>query len=130
MIKNLLCNVTLNWPNLITRLCLVPKLFSKICSVSCLGIWWRHDIWITEKLKFDYLMNKKNFTSYLKVIFLVSQVLSFRHTKQTRKNVANTNFKPDSLHYHFFYQACNIQNIPLLELVFNKGKGETIAGLH
>ena len=63
LIKNLLCNVTLNWPNLITRLCLVPKLFSKICSVSCLGIWWRHDIWITEKLKFDYLMNKKNFTS-------------------------------------------------------------------
>ena len=31
--------------------------------------------------------------------------------------------------YQFFYQASNIQNIPLLEQVFNKGKDKTIAGL-
>ena len=29
--------------------------------VSCLGIWWCHDIWISEKLKFNYLMNEKSF---------------------------------------------------------------------
>ena len=34
--------------------------------VSCLCIWWRHDIWITEKLKFDYLRNEKSFWSEIK----------------------------------------------------------------
>ena len=53
--------------------------------VSCLGIWWRHDIWISKTLKVDYLKNEK-------VFFLISQVLSFRHTKQTSKNVAGTTF--------------------------------------
>ena len=37
--------------------------------VSYLGIWWRHDIWISEKLKFDYLKNEKSFQSEVKSIF-------------------------------------------------------------
>ena len=58
--------------------------------VSCLGIWWRHDIWISEKLKFDYLKNEKSFQSEIKNIFFVSQVLSFRYTKQ--KTTFNNTF--------------------------------------
>ena len=30
-------------------------------SVIWLGISWRHDIWIYEKLKFEYLKNEKSF---------------------------------------------------------------------
>ena len=33
-------------------------------------ITWRHDIWISEKLKFDYLKNEKSFQSEIKNIFL------------------------------------------------------------
>ena len=44
-------------------------------------------------LKFDYFKNEKSFRSEIKAFFLVSQVLSFRHTKQTSKNVADTTFK-------------------------------------
>ena len=65
----------------------------KVFRVSCLAIWWRHDIWIPEKLKFDYLKNKRSFRSEIKNIFLVLQVPSFRHTKQTSKNVMDTTFK-------------------------------------
>ena len=36
--------------------------------VSCLGIWWRHDTWISENLKFDYLKNEKSFQSEIKNI--------------------------------------------------------------
>ena len=64
-----------------------------VFSVSCFGIWWRHDIWISKKLKFDYLKKEKSFRSEIKNIFLVSQVLVFRHIKQNRKNVADTTFK-------------------------------------
>ena len=39
-------------------------------------------------LKFDYLKNEKSFQSEIKTFFFVSQVLSFRHTKQTSKNLA------------------------------------------
>ena len=45
------------------------------------------------KLKFDYVKNEKSFQSEIKTFFLVSQVLSFTHTKQTSKNVADTTFK-------------------------------------
>ena len=55
--------------------------------VSWLGIWWRHDIWISKKLKFDYLKNEKSFRGEKK------QILSFRHIKQTSKNVVDTIFK-------------------------------------
>ena len=34
-----------------------------VFHVSCLGIWRRHDIWISEKSKNDYLKNKKSFQS-------------------------------------------------------------------
>ena len=60
-----------DWPNFITKLCLFPKLFNKTCFViHCLGNWWRHVIWISEKLKFDYLKNEKSFRSEIKNIFL------------------------------------------------------------
>ena len=57
------------WPNFINRLCLLPKLFNKMFRVSCLGIWWRHDVWISENLKFDYLKNENSFGSETKNIF-------------------------------------------------------------
>ena len=38
-------------------------------------------------------MKKKSFRSKTKNIFLVSQVLAFRHIKQNSKNVADTTFK-------------------------------------
>ena len=37
--------------------------------VSCLDIWWRHDIWISKMLKPDYLKNAKSFRSEIKSIF-------------------------------------------------------------
>ena len=37
--------------------------------VSYLGIWRRHDIWISENLKFDYLKNEKNFGREINNIF-------------------------------------------------------------
>ena len=61
--------------------------------VSRLGIWWRHDIWKSENLKFDYLKSEKSFRGEIKNILLVSQVLSFKHKKQTSKNVVDTTFK-------------------------------------
>ena len=45
-----------------------------------------------EKLKSDYLKNEKSFWSEITNIFLVPKVLSFRHTKQTSKNVVETIF--------------------------------------
>ena len=35
-------------------------LWQNLFLVSCLGIWWRHKIWISERLKSDYLKNKKS----------------------------------------------------------------------
>ena len=43
-------------------------------------------------LKVDYPKNKKSFQSEIKIFFVASQVLSFRHVKQTSKNVADTTF--------------------------------------
>ena len=40
-----------------------------VFRVSCLGIWWRHDIWISKMLKVDYLKNEKSFRSEIKSIF-------------------------------------------------------------
>ena len=34
--------------------------------ISCLGIWWHHDIWISKKLKVDYLKYKKKFKAFEK----------------------------------------------------------------
>ena len=46
-----------------------------------------------SNVKLDYLKNEKSFRNQIKVFFLVSQVLSFRHTKQTSKNEAEATFK-------------------------------------
>ena len=40
-----------------------------VFRVSCLGIWWHHDIWLSENLEFDYLKNEKSFRSEIKHIF-------------------------------------------------------------
>ena len=68
-------------------------------SFLCLGIWWRHEIWRSEILKFDFLRNKRAFEVKWKIFFLVWQLLLFRLKKQTSKNVADKpsrrkNFKP------------------------------------
>ena len=44
-------------------------------------------------MKFNCLKNEKGFWSEIKTFFLASQILSFRHTKQTSKNVSDTTFK-------------------------------------
>ena len=54
--------------------------------VSCLGIWWRHDSWISQKLKSDYLKNTKSFGSDIKCFLWDIQ-------KPSSKNVADTTFK-------------------------------------
>ena len=40
-----------------------------VLRVSCLGICWRYKIWISEKLKSNYLKNKKSFWSETKKLF-------------------------------------------------------------
>ena len=66
--------------------CVYFPSYSIICVSCFMGIWWCHDIWISKILKVDYLTNEKS---------LVSQVLSYRHTKQTSKNVADTTFNTE-----------------------------------
>ena len=48
-----------------------------------------------DVMTFEYLKRENLIISRMKrdYFFLVSQVLSFRHTKQTSKNVADTTFK-------------------------------------
>ena len=54
----------------------------------------RHDIWISKNLKYDLSQERKELSKWNKKTFSpVSQVLSFRHTKQTSKNVPDTAFK-------------------------------------
>ena len=50
------------------------------------SIWWGHDIWTSEELKFDYLKNEKSFRSEIKNIFFASQVLSFKHTQTLNRD--------------------------------------------
>ena len=50
----------------------------------------RHDIWMSENLKFDYFKNEKSFRSEIKNIFHCFTSALFRHMKQTNKNVADT----------------------------------------
>ena len=45
-------------------------------------------------LKLDFLENKKNFRSEIKIFSQVSQLLSVRHEKQTSKNLVDTTFNP------------------------------------
>ena len=54
------------------------------------------DVMTFEYLKIQNLIilrTKRVFEVKQKTFFLVSQVLSFRHTKQTSKNVVDTTFK-------------------------------------
>ena len=67
--------------------------------VSCLGIWWRYDIWISENLIIS--RTKRAFEMKQKTFFFVSRVLSFRHTKQTNKNIVDTTFNQKSSKGHF-----------------------------
>ena len=69
----------INCPNSLSD-CLLSKSFKKMFNVSCLRIWWRHDIWIIKTLKFDYFMNDKMFEVKEKTFFLVSQALLFTLT--------------------------------------------------
>ena len=50
-------------------------------KVSCLGIWWRHNIWIPEK--FDYLKNEKSYWNELKINFPCSANALFWTYKAT-----------------------------------------------
>ena len=68
-----------------------------VFHVSCLGIWWRHDVWISKMLKIDYLNNEKSFQSEIKSIFPCFESAVFYTSKQTCKNVADTTFKRGSI---------------------------------
>ena len=53
-----------------------------------------YDIWISEKLNFDYFDNEKSFLNQIKDIpSSFTNVLSLRLTKQTSRNVVDTTFK-------------------------------------
>ena len=65
----------------------------KIFLALCVGIWWRHEIWKSKILKFDFLENEKSFWSEMKTVFLVWQVLLFGLKQNISKNVADTSFK-------------------------------------
>ena len=89
------------WPNFITRLCLLSTLFSKM-GFMFLGIsrhlmtsWhlniWKYKIWLSQERKELSKWKEKHF---------VSQVLSFRLTKQASENVADTTFKFLRISYH------------------------------
>ena len=95
LIKIFLLSYYIKWPNFMTRLYLRYELTQfNMCHVSCIDIWWHHDIWISEKLKLsNYRSLKFDYQSEIKNIFLVSQVLFFRLIKQASKNKAGTTFK-------------------------------------
>ena len=61
--------------------------------VLCLGIWWLHEIWISEILKFNFLEKKKSFWSEIKQHFSKFTSALFKYKKQNSKNVADTTFK-------------------------------------
>ena len=48
---------------------------------------------MSEKLNSDYLKNEKSFYKEIKIFFLISKMLFFRHTKHASKNLADTTFK-------------------------------------
>ena len=50
--------------------------------VLYLGIWWRHETWVSKILKFDFLENRKSFWSETKNLSWFRQVfLSFARQK-------------------------------------------------
>ena len=58
--------------------------------VSCCGIWWHHNIWKSENLKFDYLKNEKTFRSQINI------------------NVADTTF---NLYFSCIQDFCAVSNL-------------------
>ena len=105
----------------------LPTLFNIDFNISCLAISWRHDIWISKKLKYDYLKNKKSFRSSINLFFLVLKVLLFRQTKKNSKNIADktsqacvflcflffffTKWQPLNKGFYFISKALFIVNI-------------------
>ena len=73
--------------------------------VSCFGIWGRHDIWTSEKLKYYYLkkVTKRTFGSKILKKILALKALYNRHRKQTSKNIVDTTFKACVRYFYFFY---------------------------
>ena len=67
-----------------------PGYSAKCVSFICLGIWWRHEIWVSKILNF--LENEKSFWREIKNIFPSAHVVPFRLTKQISKNVVDTTF--------------------------------------
>ena len=67
-------------------------------GVSCLGIWWRHNIWISEKLKFDYLINA--FDGKWKCFSFFRKCSPLDIKKQTCKNIVVKTFER-KLHHNF-----------------------------
>ena len=61
-----------------------------------------------EKLKSSYLKNEKSFRGEIKTFFLVSEVLSFRHKKQTSKNVVDTTLKPNIPDNLYWTKLCSM----------------------
>ena len=92
------CNIT-NWPNFITGLSSLPKLYSEICFVfdtSALMTSWHSNIWKDKNLIIS--RTKQAFKVKQKIFFLLSQVLSFRLTKQTSTNIMDKTFKKTLQH--------------------------------
>ena len=93
--------------------------------VSCWSIWWRLNISISQNITFDYLKNEKSFRGEIKNILLVSRVLSFRHKRQTCKNIADTTFneliKKDSIRNENIYHCKELTYLhqPILCLLDN-----------
>ena len=65
---------------------------------------WKVKIWLSQERKELSKWNKK-------IFFLVSQVLTFRQTKQTIKNVADTAFKNVGLISVYSVLKSNKQNV-------------------
>ena len=56
-----------------------------------LMIWWRHDILIFEKLKSDYLKNKKSFRSEIKNFFTYFKSALFQTCKTNQQKCSGHN---------------------------------------
>ena len=73
--------------------------------VSCLGIWWRHDIQISENIWWSQEWKKESLR-WNKKLFLILKLFFLRHTKQVSKNVVDTAFKL----YFKIHNWCNFIN--------------------
>ena len=88
--------------------------------VLCLGIWWCHDIWISGKLKFEYLKTEKCFSNEIKKYLSLFHKSSFSLSKQTNKNVAYRIFNYDLLTNLWVRILCSFR------LVLEKQEGKEI----